>query len=111
MGTSGWHYPHWVGPFYPSGMASEEFLRFYARHFSGVEIKNTFYHLPAPHTVAEWKTETPKNFLSTCKGSRYITHMGKAYRSRADPPTFFETVNRLSNKWGRSCFSCRRAGG
>jgi uncharacterized protein YecE (DUF72 family) len=104
IGTSGWHYPHWVGPFYPSGMASEAFLRFYARHFSTVEINNTFYRLPLTHTVAEWKTETPRNFLFTCKGSRFITHMKKLKDPEQTLHHFFETVNPLSNKLGPILF-------
>ena len=31
IGTSGWHYKHWVGPFYPEGLRSEQMLGYYAR--------------------------------------------------------------------------------
>lgn len=104
IGTSGWHYSHWTGPFYPPDMTREKFLGFYARHFSTVEINNTFYHLPATHTVGEWKTQTPKSFLFTCKGSRYITHMKKLKDPEQTLQHFFETVNRLSNKLGPILF-------
>jgi uncharacterized protein YecE (DUF72 family) len=75
IGTSGWHYPSWIGPFYPPGMPPNEFLPYYARRLSTVEINNTFYHLPTPHTLREWEKHTPKNFLFACKASRFITHM------------------------------------
>ena len=29
VGTSGWHYPHWVGPFYPPGTRPDRFLGLY----------------------------------------------------------------------------------
>ena len=90
IGTSGWYYPHWVGPFYPSGMASEEFLPFYARHLSTVEINNTFYQLPTPHMLREWEKETPENFLFACKGSRFITHMKKLKDPEQSVKRFFE---------------------
>jgi len=98
IGTSGWHYPHWVGPFYPLGMASEEFLPFYARHLSTVEINNTFYHLPTPHTLRAWEKQTPKNFLFTCKGSRFITHMKKLKDPEQSIERFFETITLLKHK-------------
>ncbi len=104
IGTSGWHYPHWVGPFYPSGMASEEFLPFYARHFGTVEINNTFYHLPALHTLREWEKETPHNFLFTCKGSRFITHMKKLKDPEHSIARFFETIAVLRHKLGPILF-------
>ena len=104
IGTSGWHYPHWVGPFYPSGMASDEFLPFYARHFGTVEINNTFYHLPALHTLREWEKETPNNFLFTCKGSRFITHMKKLKDPEKSIERFFETITVLRHKLGPILF-------
>ena len=104
IGTSGWHYPHWVGPFYPLGMESEEFLPFYARHFSTVEINNTFYHLPTPHTLREWKKQTPKPFLFACKGSRFITHMKKLNDPENSIARFFETVTVLKHKLGPILF-------
>lgn len=104
IGTSGWHYPHWVGPFYPSGMASEDFLKCYARHLSTVEINNTFYHLPTPHTLREWKKETPKHFLFTCKGSRFITHMKKLKDPENSIARFLETVTALNHKLGPILF-------
>lgn len=104
IGTSGWHYPNWVGPFYPSGMATEEFLPFYARHLNTVEINNTFYHLPALHTLREWERETPDNFLFTCKGSRFITHMKKLKDPEHSIPRFFETISVLHNKLGPILF-------
>jgi len=46
IGTSGWHYKHWLGPFYPADLPVSEMLSFYQQHFDTVEVNNTFYHLP-----------------------------------------------------------------
>lgn len=59
IGTSGWHYEHWVGPFYPEAVAAKDYLSFYARHFAAVEINNTFYQLPARETLVNWRDGTP----------------------------------------------------
>ena len=85
-------------------MASEEFLPFYARHFGTVEINNTFYHLPASHTLREWEKETPHNFLFTCKGSRFITHMKKLKDPEQSIERFLETITVLRHKRGPILF-------
>ena len=46
IGTSGWHYKHRLGRYYPEGLKPAEMLDWYARDFDTVELNNTFYHLP-----------------------------------------------------------------
>ena len=41
IGTSGWHYKHWLGPVYPAGTPSRDFLSLYARRFRTVEINSS----------------------------------------------------------------------
>jgi uncharacterized protein YecE (DUF72 family) len=48
IGTSGWHYKHWVGPFYPEGTRPSAMLDTYAGKFAAVEINNSFYRLLSP---------------------------------------------------------------
>ncbi len=79
IGTSGWVYPHWAGRFYPPDLHMQEWLPYYAQHFSTVEINRSFYRLPTYeqfHTWAEQIASHP-GFLFAVKASRYITHMKK----------------------------------
>lgn len=76
-GTSGWIYPHWKSVFYPNDVPQSQWLRYYARHFDTVEINNSFYRLPEPHTFQRWHDEAPDGFTFTVKASRYLTHMKK----------------------------------
>jgi uncharacterized protein YecE (DUF72 family) len=69
VGTSGWHYNHWRGPFYPPDLASANFLEFYRQKFQAVEISNSFYHLPAEKTMADWREAVPPGFVFAVKGS------------------------------------------
>src|SRR6266576_525471 len=46
IGTSGWHYKHWCGPFYPKKCPSSQWFELYARVFDTVEVNNT---LSAPN--------------------------------------------------------------
>ena len=104
IGTSGWHYRHWVGPFYPEGTRPEAFLAHYARNFRTTEINNTFYRLPTPETLAAWRDRTPKGFTFACKASRYITHMKKLRDPEASCQRFLEAVGVLAGKLGPLLF-------
>ncbi len=96
IGTSGWHYPHWRGLFYPRGLAPDEWLPFYARQFSTVEVNNSFYRLPDLRTVRAWAEESPRAFRFAIKASRYITHMKKL----ADPTRSLERFLKVVDGFG-----------
>lgn len=104
LGTSGWHYAHWVGPFYPKGMALDDALAYYGRHFATAEINNTFYQLPKTATFTKWREATPRDFVFACKASRYITHMKKLKDPAASTASFFDAVQCLGGKLGPILF-------
>jgi uncharacterized protein YecE (DUF72 family) len=104
IGTSGWHYDHWRGPFYPEGMHSDAFLRFYAERFDAVEVNASFYHLPVEATLATWRDTVPDGFLFAAKASRYITHM-KKLKDPAEPvDTFLTRMAALGDTLGPVLF-------
>ena len=76
IGTSGWSYQHWKDCFY-NGIARKNWLKFYASHFSAVEINGTFYRLQSPETFIRWFDETPETFRFSIKAHRYLTHNKK----------------------------------
>ena len=76
IGTSGYSFPDWVGPFYPSGMRSTEFLPFYAHHFPTVEVNSTYYGIPDPRVVHQMERKTPAGFRFMVKLNRAMTHEG-----------------------------------
>ncbi len=98
IGTCGWSYKHWLGPFYPAGTKPAGMLHCYAEQFSGVEIDSSFYRLPAPESLAHWAAQTPQDFVFTCKASRYITHMKKLKDPVGSLPPFFEGMGALGKK-------------
>ena len=104
IGTSGWHYKHWLGLFYPEKLPAREMFQFYARHFNTVEINNTFYHLPLPSTFDAWRENSPKDFLFAVKGSRFITHMKKLLDPLNTTAKFFLGAERLETKLGPILF-------
>ena len=77
IGTSGFHYKHWKGPFYPPTMPDAAMLDFYTRHFDTVELNNSFYRLPTVDAFKCWRDATPESFVFAVKASRFITHNKK----------------------------------
>jgi uncharacterized protein YecE (DUF72 family) len=104
IGTSGWHYDHWRGPFYPEDLAKRDFLEYYMRRFHTVEINNSFYQLPKDKTLALWRETVPKGFVFTVKASRYITHMKKLKDPEDSLATFLQRVEALDDKLGPILF-------
>ena len=74
IGTSGWHYKHWIGRYYPADIKPPEMLNYYLRDFDSVELNNTFYHLPKETSFDTWRKSVPSNFVFAVKGSRFLTH-------------------------------------
>jgi uncharacterized protein YecE (DUF72 family) len=104
IGTSGWHYKHWRGPFYPVELRTADMLVFYARQFDTVEINNSFYRLPIPGAVRCWRETTPPEFCFSVKGSRYLTHMKKLKDPKPGLAKFFRAIENLGKKLGPIVF-------
>ena len=100
IGTSGYHYKHWVGRYYPPDMKPGGMLAHYLGDFDTVEINNTFYQLPAEETFDAWKRATPRDFLFAVKGSRFLTHMIKLKDPERGLVNFMPRAERLGNKLG-----------
>ncbi len=100
IGTSGWNYGHWKGVFYPEGLKSREWLRFYAGQFGTVELNVTFYRSVRPETFEKWRSTVPAGFLFSAKMSRYITHIKRLKVEQESMRRFFESVSVLADKLG-----------
>jgi len=100
IGTSGWHYPHWSGRFYPDGLPKDRWLTYYAQHFDTVEVNNTFYHLPRAKTFENWYAKAPRSFVFTLKANRYITHIRRLAASEETVERFFAGAVLLREKLG-----------
>ncbi|MFW9936573.1 MAG: DUF72 domain-containing protein [Candidatus Thorarchaeota archaeon] len=74
IGTSGWGYDEWVGPFYPKNLSKEDYLSFYSEIFYTNEINTTFYNIPSKYIVENWVKKTPENFVFSAKIPKSITH-------------------------------------
>jgi uncharacterized protein YecE (DUF72 family) len=74
IGTSGWHYDSWRGPFYPPGLTIKQQLQYYASQLDSAELNGVFYRTPTPEAVRSWREQTGHDFVFTWKASKFITH-------------------------------------
>jgi uncharacterized protein YecE (DUF72 family) len=104
VGTSGWHYKHWKGPFYSADIPAEYMLRAYAKKFDTVEINNSFYRLPTAEAIRQWVKQTPPEFIFAVKASRYITHNRKLKDPKQSLALFLEVIKGFGKKLGPILF-------
>ena len=100
VGTSGWHYKHWRGDFYPAGLPPGEWLRWYAHRFDTVELNASFYRQPAPSAWDLWRRQSARGFVFAVKGSRYITHIKRLAVERSSVDLVMEGARRLGPHLG-----------
>ncbi|MDQ8729493.1 DUF72 domain-containing protein [Bradyrhizobium sp. LHD-71] len=74
IGTSGWHYASWRGPFFPPKLMVKHQLQYYATQFSTAELNGVFYRTPSKESVAAWRDTTCDDFVFAWKASKFITH-------------------------------------
>src|SRR4029079_9273687 len=74
IGTSGWTYDGWRGPFYPTGVPKKNWLRWYSAQFATTELNGAFYRTPSLEAVRAWREQTPGAFVFAWKASKFITH-------------------------------------
>ncbi len=98
LGTQGFSFDDWVGPFYPAGTSKTAYLEQYAERLPAVEIDSTFYGVPRATTVQKWRERTPPGFRFAAKFPKLITHEKKLDRALGDAEAFIGTMQVLGNK-------------
>jgi uncharacterized protein YecE (DUF72 family) len=98
LGTQGFSFDDWVGPFYPAGTSKSAYLEQYAKRLPAVEIDSTFYGVPRATTVQKWWERTPHEFRFAAKFPKLITHEKKLDRALGDAEAFIGTMQALDEK-------------
>src|SRR5579863_7029918 len=95
VGTSGYSYKEWKGPFYPEKLPAKGYLRYYAERLATVEINNTFYKMPTDKLVAAWAAEVPEGFVFALKAPQRITHIARLTSASAPTEAFIKVAETL----------------
>lgn len=100
IGTQGWNYDAWVGPFFPEGTRAADYLSVYARAFDTVEVDSTFYAIPPLKTVRGWAERTPPSFSFALKMPQEISHEHRLRDTGDLCALFLERARDLGEKLG-----------
>ena len=98
VGTSGWSYDSWVGPFYPDKLPRNQWLAHYARHLSSVELNASFYRLPMPNMLNGWAKRTPEDFSFSVKAWQQLTHRKRLKDCGEHLRVFFARMQPLADR-------------
>ncbi|MEC8896163.1 MAG: DUF72 domain-containing protein [Planctomycetota bacterium] len=113
VGTSGWSYKDWTGPFYPEACTQKDRLAHYATRFDCVEVDSSFYGVPAAKTILSWAERTPAHFRFALKVPGTVTHGTARSRPILDKvlrdedsvlPAFLENAALLGERLGPVVF-------
>lgn len=100
VGTSGYSYKEWKGNFYPEDLPAKEMLSYYSRRLPAVEINNTFYRLPQPAMIENWKEQVPAGFRFSIKATQRITHIKRLNNVAEETKYLIETAALLQERLG-----------
>jgi uncharacterized protein YecE (DUF72 family) len=105
VGTSGWTYDGWRGPFYPPDVPKKDWLAWYGQQFPTTEINGSFYRTPSLEAVDGWRERTKADFRFAWKASKFITHWKRLGPSCENSIALMVTrLDRLSDKAGPVLF-------
>ncbi len=100
VGTSGYSYKEWKGSFYPEKIPAKEMLHYYSERLSTVEINATFYRMPQPSMLENWKEQVPGTFRFSLKAPQRITHFKRLKETEEETKYFLDTASALGDQLG-----------
>ena len=100
IGTSGYSFKEWVGPFYPAKTPGKKYLAFYASLLKTVEINHTFRRFPTRELTTSWAAETPESFKFSVKIHQSITHQARLKDVGASVKDFLRGLDPLGPRLG-----------
>ena len=105
VGTSGFAFKEWKGPFYPEDLKDDAMLGYYSGKYPTVEINNTFYRLPKEHVLQDWASQVPQSFSFAIKASQRITHYARLKPDSASALAFLlRNTSTLGSRLGPILF-------
>jgi uncharacterized protein YecE (DUF72 family) len=104
VGTSGYSYKEWRGPFYPEGLAAKDMLSWYGGQLNAVEVNNTFYRMPTVQVLEAWAAQVPAEFRFAVKASQKITHRRRLKDAEEETRYLVRTLSALGPRLGVTLF-------
>lgn len=100
LGTHGFSYKDWRGPFYPKSAKQADWLQHYAARFDAIEMNTTFHATPSREVLAGWYRKTPNDFRFAVKVGQHITHDAPLRHAAEPMRDFVAAMQPLGEKLG-----------
>lgn len=75
IGTSGFSYSDWVGPFYPERLPKQDFLAYYSQHFRACELNFSYYRVPTAQSLERMADKSGGQVEFVIKANQEMTHV------------------------------------
>ena len=95
IGTCGYSYREWVGPFYPPQTKTDEYIGFYSREFPTVEIDNSYYRMPTADQLQNMLDSAGPGLSIALKATQTLTHTVDPEGWRGEAKTFIGAIEPL----------------
>ena len=100
VGSARWGEKDLVGKIYPPKTPASEFLTYYARHFSTIELNTTHYRIPTPALVQQWCEKTEPSFVFCPKVPQLISHQADFGQSLRATDQFLQGLYAFGSQLG-----------
>ena len=84
--------------FYPKGVKDE--LAYYSKQFNSIELNATFYRVPSPDQVINWKDKTPEGFKFFPKVNQTISHFRRLNDVQGLVEEYCDNISNFEEKLG-----------
>lgn len=75
FGTPAWGHKEWIGKIYPPKTKAADFLYYYSRYYTTIELNTTHYRIPTLEQTQKWLAKVPSEFLFCPKIFQGISHV------------------------------------
>jgi uncharacterized protein YecE (DUF72 family) len=84
--------------FYPKGV--KDVLAYYSTQFNSIELNATFYRVPSPDQVINWKDKTPEGFKFFPKINQTISHFRRLNDVQTLVEEYCDNISNFEEKLG-----------
>jgi uncharacterized protein YecE (DUF72 family) len=100
IGCTGWSMKEWVGKLYPPKVKTSEYLFYYSRQFSTIELNTTHYRIPNAATIHNWYHQSAADFRFCPKMPQSISHHRQLGIGTDYIQLFTDSISGLQEKLG-----------
>lgn len=102
VGAPNWTEPKWAGKIIPPKTPKKDFLKFFSRQFTAIELNATFYRVPDEAGLKTWREMTPPGFKFCPKFPASVTHRKWSDETPREIETFCGRIASLGEWLGTS---------